>query len=226
MPVLPDVPEVLKYVLKFKFGDDVDVVNIFHLQYVGAAPSVSHLDTMANDLFGNWGSNVAPDYNNNLTLTETEIIDLTSPTASVGSATGSTSGAGTGTPEAADVAACISRQISRRYRGGHSRVYTCGMEEGHRVSPQEWDPAQILIWQDDQESLEAHAITDAVSVAGFSGCNPVSVSYYHGFTNFLEPSGRYRAIPTLRGTPLIDQVISYRGNPKIASQRRRTLQSS
>lgn len=51
----------------------------------------------------------------------------------------------------------------------------------------------------------------------------VNVSYFDGFTNKTFPSGRVKPVPTLRATPLVDTVLAYTANPKVASQRRRNL---
>jgi hypothetical protein len=75
------------------------------------------------------------------------------------------------------------------------------------------------------------AIDGGYTTAGLTLPTQVNISYYKGFTNFLESSGRYRAIPTLRTvdglpTPLIEEIIGWEVNPKVGSQRRRNQQGS
>jgi len=53
----------------------------------------------------------------------------------------------------------------------------------------------------------------------------VNVSFFQGFHNVTFPSGRQRAVPTIRVAPVVDTVIAHAVNPKVASQRRRNQQS-
>jgi hypothetical protein len=49
----------------------------------------------------------------------------------------------------------------------------------------------------------------------------VNLSYYKGFTNVTNSSGRERAVPTYRDAALVDPVTGYFGKAIMGSQRRR-----
>jgi hypothetical protein len=61
--------------------------------------------------------------------------------------------------------------------------------------------------------------------AGMGVMLPVNVSYFQGFHNFTFPSGRVKAIPTVRPVPVVDLINNFSVNPHVGSQRRRNLQS-
>jgi hypothetical protein len=64
----------------------------------------------------------------------------------------------------------------------------------------------------------AAALTDGV---GVSLVSYVNISYYHGSTVFITPSGRARNISTPRATPIVDAILSHTTSQIVASQRRR-----
>lgn len=51
----------------------------------------------------------------------------------------------------------------------------------------------------------------------------VNVSYYAGFTNITNSSGRTRAVPKYRDAAVLDNVESYAVKAEIGSQRRRRI---
>jgi hypothetical protein len=60
-----------------------------------------------------------------------------------------------------------------------------------------------------------------LSVGGMGTLAHVNLSYYKGFTNIANSSGRERAVPTYRATALLDTVTGYSAKVKVGSQRRR-----
>lgn len=224
MPALPPVPKVIKMIHRVAVGSDVNAVCIGHMQYAGTAPSSSDLDTFAAAVASHWNTRLAPNFTADRIYEECTCIDLTSSTSATGSVTVSHPGTRTDVALPAEVALIIQRKIGRRYRGGHSRQYWPAGGDTSVTTPQTWDPTFLAQF----ETNYFNWISDYQG-APWTGATlgpEVNVSYYEGFTNFLYPSGRYRARPTPRVTPLIDGVFAFTGNPKFGSQRRRVGQSA
>src|SRR5215469_2928976 len=123
MPALPNVPSTLKMILTWTVGSDTDVVCRAYYQYSGAAPTSAQLATLAGHLESNYATNLAPLADVDTTLTNTELIDLTSPTSGVGNFASSVVGTRSGGILSAQAAAMLNFKIARRYRGGKPRVY-------------------------------------------------------------------------------------------------------
>jgi hypothetical protein len=220
VPALPSVPNVIKLILKQAFtGATQDVINRLFFHYTGSAPTDTLLDAFTSAVIGSWETDIEPLVTPAVTLTAVEAEDLTSATGAVG-ATGS---AGVGTRAGgvlpANAAVCISLGIARRYRGGHPRVYLPAGSDTDLANRAEWLTASQTAFQTGFSDF-----VTAVEGEGWAGAGTVTlcnVSYYTGFTNHLYPSGRERAIPNLRGTPLVDTIETIGVNPLVCSQRRR-----
>lgn len=224
MPALPNVSKVVRIEYHMTDGGDLNVMNSFHLQYSG---SLSDADaaTWVAACKAAWGTAgaIADSIVNTVTLVKTVLTDLTSNSSpqKVDTATSPGNSGGTLTP--GSTCLVVSRRIVRRYRGGHSRVYTTGHPVSGLGTPPQWAAgyasAVATLWA----QTEVNCVNGAPG--GVGAVTPVNVSYFQGFTNHTFPSGRIRPIPTLRATPVVDVVTQYTGNPNIASQRRRNLQS-
>jgi hypothetical protein len=62
---------------------------------------------------------------------------------------------------------------------------------------------------------------EALSVGSMGTLQHVNLSYYSGFTNVTNSSGRTRAAPKYRATAMSSAVSGYVGKSLISSQRRR-----
>lgn len=224
MPARAAVPQVLQVTMTFDVGSDTNVINRFYLHYSGSAPTDVELETMGDAIANNWNSHLASFMFSTGSLFSTEIVDLTSDTAAVGFSNTGFAGTNTGEPLPAGACAIVKYEIARRYRGGHPKQYGYYGVAESLDSIQQWLPAfrsgLLAAW----EAFIAEVLTDGWSGAGTIA--HVAVSFFFGFTNHLYPSGRYRAIPTARPTPLVDSVIGYDVNPNVGSQRRRNKQST
>lgn len=226
MPARQPVPNVNQITLVFDIGSDSDVINRFFQKYSGAAGSLSDTSQLAiaTATGGAWASHMASFINSNVALKEIVATDLSSPIGSEQTFTSSAVGTDSGNQLPAGTAIVLRSHIERRYRGGHPRMYIGGISESHLTAPQTWDPTYL------QNLLAGYvAFRAAVAAAYPSGNQPVTdvnVSYFQGFTNHTFPSGRVRPIPNPRATPLVDQIATFSANPKVASQRRRNLQSA
>lgn len=224
MPALPPVPKVLRIVNETTDGNDLRAISRVYFQYTGAAPTAAQLNILAGAADTAWTGNMAPIYLAGNTHLGHVIEDLTSATSAVGSSTAATAGTRAGSAMAAGTALVVSFAISRRYRGGHPRMYLAAGGSGDLSTRQTWGGAFLAA-----ANAAAQGYLDAIAAAVWAGggvLGQVNVSYYQGFTPFRYPSGRYRNIPNLRvGGPIVDAVNSVSASPKVGSQRRRNLQS-
>jgi hypothetical protein len=62
---------------------------------------------------------------------------------------------------------------------------------------------------------------EAIDVGAVGALAHVNLSYYKGFTNITNSSGRERAVPTYRSVALLDTIEGYATKSVVGSQRRR-----
>jgi hypothetical protein len=221
MPALPDVPSVLRNALKFTIGEDTQALIRFFLAYTGAAPTNTDLATFAAAVASSYLGRLSGLPTSDRVLTEVDVTDLTSSTAARGVATTSHAGTNGGASLPADVCALESREVLRRFRGGHGRIYWPFGSEAELHDAQTWKSTFVT-------NMEANLVSfyiDLVSApwSGATLTQYVTPSYYHGFTVHTGVTGRARNVPTVRTTPLVDIVVSSVVKPGIASQRKRLL---
>jgi hypothetical protein len=216
MPALPPVPNVVQVATLTS-----DAVTRFFIQYAGSAPSAAQLLTYNTSIQTAWTTNIVPLYNASYHLTQIQSIDLTSPTSAVALSTMNVAGTRAGTQLPQELAAVTSYKVSRRFRGGHSRGYWlmgCGGDIG---GSEQWTAGFVTA-----VNTGVAAFFTALFAAGWAGAGAlthVGVSRYHGFTVVTDPvTGRARNVPTVRATPLIDQVTGVVCQPFYGTQRRRT----
>jgi hypothetical protein len=217
MPALPFVPDNVRVDLVQLIGADLDVLNRFHMDFSGTT-SAANLSTWASGINTAWGAHLAALAPDQVQLTNVIVTDLSSdisPQGSNATVQSGTRGAGL------SAAACLvaSLEISRRYRGGHPRIYFPFGIDTDLASAQAWSSTFVGVAQ-----TAINAFMAAALAAAPSGITPIgwtNVSYYHGFTNVTYPSGRTRPRPTVRGTAVTDGVNSILVRQSVGSQRRR-----
>jgi len=224
MPALPPVSKVLRVALEGLFGEDTHIVNRFFLQYAGTAPTDADLTTLAGTIFSAWVSKLAAHICAGYATEQLSIEDLSSPTAASVQVLGSHAGTDTGVVIPAGGAFVMKFPIARRYRGGHPRMYFAGISNAHLTDDQTWDLTFRNAFASDWSGFIN--LINAGVWSGGTSLTQVNVSYYEGFTPHEYPSGRYRNIPNLRGTPVVDVISLAVANPRPGSQRRRNLQGS
>ncbi len=156
-----------------------------------------------------------------IALVLTLLTDLSSPSAVQSQVTtNSSGGGGAGATLAGGSAAVVKKRIARRYRGGHPRDYIAGLLQSSLSNPQTLTTGFVTNLTNDYNAFIS-AVLLAVPVAAAPAFE-VNVSYFSGFHNVTDPiSGRSRAVPTPRVTPVVDLITGHTVNPSIASQRRR-----
>lgn len=222
MPALPPVPGVLRITLVWSIGEDNTAITRLHYTYTGTAPTDATCNTLAASVFGSWGdllSYCTPDR----IITEVQIEDLTSATSGVGSHTGTAAGTLIGGAVPASVCALVNTPIARRYRGGKPRTYWPAGGQSEVLNSQQWTTAFVGNFQ--TALVNEQTILNAISAAGCSFSQWVSISYYEGFTAVTNPiTGRTRDVPKVRtGAIPVDPILAFSMRQNFGTQRRRTL---
>lgn len=220
MPALPSVPKVIRVVLVHSYGIDLGVITRFYVQYTGTAPTSANLTSWGTAIGSAWNTNMAPQHNAIVHLTNIEMTDLSSSTSAQATVNVSYVGTLAGNQLPADTCVVTSYTITRRYRGGKPRGYWPGGSTGVLATPQSWTAAYATAFD---AALQAFQV--AIFAAPWSGSGTlaqVNVSYYQGHTAVQDPiTLRWRNVPVLRTTPLVDVVLAHTSRQRIGSQRRR-----
>lgn len=224
MPPLPPVPKVVRIQLHGTLGEDLDVLNSFHVVYAATAPTITEITTFAYAVGAAWAAHLAPLAPDVYSLAEVTATDLTSAVAATATVPYASAGTRGGVELSASACVVTSQLIDRRYRGGHPRIYWAWGIESDLNDPQTWSSTFV-----DLCGTNLAAFMNAVLAAAWSGAGAllvVSVGYYHGFTVVISPTtGRARNVPTLIPSPtpgpFVDLVTGFRVRDNIGSQRRR-----
>lgn len=220
VPPLPASP-CLRVRLDFLNEDGFDAGSRFFLSYAGAAPTPGNCATIAGDIATAWASDMAALSNTGWTLTEIDVLDIASHTGASGQWTGSHAGTAGGGNLPASAATNVEFGIARRYRGGKPRMFLPAPGTDALNTAAQWTTA----YQTAVNTGVAAFFTavEAISVGAVGALGHVNVSYYQGFTNHTNTSGRERAVPTYRDVALVDVVNGYSAKLMIGSQRRRRV---
>lgn len=164
-----------------------------------------------------WGTHVAPLCNPLVLLTDVNSVDLTNRTSPVSAyhLPTATAGTRTGTPLPTSAAVCISWSISRRYRGGHGRIYVPAGNVADVVNGRTLAGAF-------QTTANAAAAALFGALTGLS-CGGVAVrlivlSYFEAAPNPTPPPAN---ITVLRSSGQPFEVTAARVRTRLDTQRRR-----
>ena len=198
--------------------------NRLYFSYSGGAPSGANCTTLAGDIAAAWATDIAQQVHSTWTLTEVDVLDIATDTGLSGHWSGTEAGTADGSQLPAQVASNIEFNIARRYRGGKPRVYLPPPGENALLDPATW-LADFVTSQNTQWGLFITAI-EALDIGSMGTLAHVNLSYYKGFTNITNSSGRTRAAPTYRDSALVDTISGYSAKAEISSQRRRRMATS
>lgn len=220
---LPDTPCV-RVRLIYNEGALGESGNRLYFSYSGSAPTGANCTTLAGDIANAWDSHLVSLCGANIELNEVDVLDIATNTGLSGQWTGTFTGTRSGTDLPVQCATNIEFGIARRYRGGKPRIYFPPGIEGDLTNQATWNPTYI----GDVNTQFAAFITavEALSVGAMGTLQHVNLSYYSGFTNHMNTSGRERAVPTYRATALHDVITGYFCKAVVASQRRRRTSST
>lgn len=222
MTALPPVPNVLKIEYDWTIGEDMTALTRFHVRYTGGPPSGADCNTLAGDHFTTASTDLLPLLSTANALAEVRVVDLSSASGAQGVHVGPASGSRSGAGMFAQACLLVNEHIARRYRGGKPRMYLPLGIASDLADPQTWSsafltPATVGVF--------AWYVAFIAFLAGTTQCVAlVNLSYYSGFTNvpYGSPT-KYRRTPTVRSSPVVDDIQTLSIRSKVATQRRRTL---
>jgi hypothetical protein len=217
-PPLPASP-CMRVRLDYTNTDGFLAGNRFYLSYAGSPPTPGNCTTLASDIASAWATNLESLVHGDWSLTEIDVLDIASYTGASGQWTGSNTGTNSGTQLSANAATNIEFDIARRYRGGKPRIFLPPPSQGEMVSAAKWSSSFITAANTGIAAF--FTALEALSVGAVGTLAHVNLSYYEGFTNVTNSSGRTRAAPKYRTSALVDTVEGYATKATVGSQRRR-----
>lgn len=218
-PVPPPASPCVRVRLDYLQSDNFRGGNRFFLSYSGSAPTVANCNSLAADVATAWNTSLAEMFCTNWSLQEVDVLDIANDSGNSGNSVTAHEGTRSGDAMPAQCAFNIEYQIARRYRGGKPRIYLPLGVFTDLVNQSTWSDAMVTEANSQWGAFMA-AITGA-SVGAMGTLTHVNLSYYKGFTNIENSSGRERAVPTYRSAAVVDPVINYLPHNEISSQRRR-----
>ena len=220
MTPLPPVSSVLRLALEWTDNASISAGCRLFFSYSGGPPAAADLTSLCTDVEGYYKTYLAGSAASTQILTSITATDLQTSSGNVGVAEVSVPGTNANGQLPAGMATCMNHKIARRYRGGKPKTF---LPLGTVA-----DVANGNTWTDAYQTAFATSFLEFVgdvltfTSASFQPTNHVNVSYYAGFTAVLNPvTGRYRNVPKLRATPVIDTITTSVVAPKFGSQRRR-----
>lgn len=196
----------------------------FFLSYGGSDPTAANCAALASDIAGFWETDLAPVTSDNYTLTVVDVLDIATDTGASGIADVSHPGGLTSSGVPSSVCMNVEFNISRRYRGGKPRMYLPGGVFSDLEDISHWTADYVAAVNTAVAAF--FAAIEADSQGPLTGMHHVNLSYYKGFTNVTNSSGRERAAPTYRAAALLDTVTGYSAKLVVGSQRRRRTSTS
>lgn len=222
-PPLPESP-CLRVRLDYTQTDNDFGGSRFYLSYAGAAPTAGNCITLATDIAAAWASHLAVSVHDAFALTEVDVIDIASVAGASGQWNGDNAGEGTGILIPASAATNIEFGIARRYRGGKPRMFLPPPDGGQMLDGGHWTTDFVDGVNTNVAAFFAEV--EALSIGAMGALAHVNLSYYNGFTNITNSSGRTRAVPKYRDAALLDTINGYSTKGVIGSQRRRRTAST
>jgi hypothetical protein len=220
---LPDVPCVRVRMI-YNDSDGNEMGSRFYLSYSGSAPSGANCVTLAGDIEAQFASHLITLIGDDISLMEVDVLDIATDSGLSGQWTGSTTGTAGGAVAPIQCANNVEFGISRRYRGGKPRMYLPPPSTAQMLNSHQYSPGFVSSTSTDVAAFFSGI--EALSVGSMGTLDHVNLSYYKGFTNITNSSGRERAVPKYRDTALHDPVTGYFGKQLISSQKRRRISTT
>jgi hypothetical protein len=217
-PPLPASP-CIRVRLGYTLDGGTDAGNRFYFSYSGAAPSAANCVTLGTDIANLWASNIASIIYSETTLTEVDVLDIATDSGAFGTVEVTHAGDMSAGILSANAAINVEFDIARRYRGGKPRLYWPAPDDTSLVSGDKYSSGFIATVN--AATTAFFAGIEALSVGSMGTLDHVNLSYYQGFHNVTNSSGRTRAAPVYRTSALLDAVTGYACKAVVGSQRRR-----
>lgn len=191
----------------------------FYLSYSGSAPSGANCATLATDISGAWGTHISPKITSIYGLVEVDVLDIATDSGLSGSWTGVVGGSAGSSVIPSNTAINVEFDIARRYRGGKPRMFFPPSDPSNLENDNSWTGAFVTAMTTATAAFFSEI--EALDIGSMGTLAHVNLSYYKGFTNLINSSGRERAVPTYRDSALLDTVDGYATKVVVGSQRRR-----
>jgi hypothetical protein len=215
---LPDVPCVRVRVI-WNEGANGEGGFRFYLKYSGSAPTGANCVTLATDIGDAYLANLAPLHSDYGAVNEIDVLDIATDSGLSGQWNGTVAGSRSGVGLPDQCATNLEYGIARRYRGGKPRSFLLPGNNGDLSDEGHW--GTTFLGEVNSGASAFFAAIAALSIGAMGTLAHVNLSYYKGFTNVTNSSGRERAVPTYRDTALHDDITGYSAKAVIGSQRRR-----
>ena len=221
MPPVPAVDQVARITFQQTLGEDTNINNRVFFSFTGAMTAPIAI-AVAGQAASAWNTHMAPPLSSSLVLIGVECLDLTADSPGDGSVIVAHAGADDNAALPAQVTFTYAGLVSRRYRGGKPRFYQSGLTVDRTLDEQQWSDATVVTFGAAFAAMLAEIVgytSGAVTITA-----GVNVSYYSGFTSVENPiTHRWRNIPTLRITPVVDVINAWNADQRMGSQRRRRI---
>jgi len=217
-PPLPASPCV-RVRLGYTASAGTEMGSRFYLSYASSAPTAANCLTLATDIAAAWASHLAAVCYELVSLTEVDVLDIATDSGAHGTYNPSTAGSMSGGTLTANAAINVEFDIARRYRGGKPRMFLPPPDDSSLTSIDKY--SSTFVGTVNTAFAAFMSEITALSIGSMGALAHINLSYYQGFKNITNSSGRERAAPTYRNTALVDQVTGYSTKAVIGSQRRR-----
>lgn len=217
-PPLPESP-TMRVRLDYTQVDGYLAGSRFYLGYAGSPPTPGNCTTLATDIAAAWNTHLGAVVSLYWALTEVDVLDITTNSGASGQADVDYDGSDSGDSLPSQCAMNVEFDIARRYRGGKPRMFLPGGQVGNTLDGGHWSDS----WVSTVTAAVAafFAEIEALSIGAVGALNHQNLSYYEGFTNVTNSSGRTRAAPKYRATALVDNIEGYAAKALMGSQKRR-----
>lgn len=216
-PPLPPNPALrvrLDYIVSEALGG-----SRFYVLFTGTRPSGAVCTTIAGLISTAWADWIKPMVGGANALKEVDVLDITDDLGAFGIDSTEVIGSRAGETVPNQVAANTEFDLGRRYRGGKPRIFWPAGVYADEADDSHWTSG--FVTEMNAASVGFFAQVSAISTGGTILSSHVNLSYYRGFTNIENTSGRMRAAPTYRAVALQDVVTGYATKTVLGSQRRR-----
>lgn len=214
----PDVPCVR---VNFAYIDNNSNLagNRLFFSYTGGPPTSADLNSLATAIAAAWTTHIAPLQCNTWGLQSVDVLDIATDSGASGVWNTGSDGSRGDSPLPAQVAFIMKYNIGRRYRGGKPKGYFPWGIQSDQLNQAEWTTTLTAAALTNFTAFIAAVV--ALSEPSINMQNHVNLSYYQGFKNITNSSGRERAAPTYRTTAKHDVITGYSFDQRMGSQRRR-----
>jgi hypothetical protein len=209
MPAHLPAPKVVQFTMSGDYGDDSNVANVFHVEYVTPGPyAPADLLSAAHTFYDDWSGAMKDLVGTAFTWSHCIAKDLSVADGAVATYVPTATQSGTvGTaPAVANAALVISWKEDISYRGGHPRTYLAAFPNADIL-----DPQHVMVAYAEAVQTAANGFLATIAAEdgwGIEGTGTLAVVHYSLAKTILDP-------------PHVGVIRTALVNNRIDSQRRR-----